>query len=116
MKNNKMQAAIIAGLGVLVFAVVFAGILLTRNAKKTPKTINTESAVATLERYEKRIAPSVAEVVKSPVELTDVTVDELPDIDTNEITVGPNSGLYAEIFATAEKCGRGKGGWRNEGA
>ncbi len=34
MKNNKMQAAIIAGLGVLVFAVVFAGILLTRNAKK----------------------------------------------------------------------------------
>ncbi len=114
MKNNKMQAAIIAGLGVLVFAVVFAGILLTRNAKKTPKTINTESAVATLERYEKRIAPSVAEVVKSPVELTDVTVDELPDIDTNEITVGPNSGLYAEIFATAEKCGKGKDGWMNE--
>lgn len=51
MKNNKMQTAIIAGLGVLVFAVVFAGILLTRNAKKSPKTINTESAVATLEQY-----------------------------------------------------------------
>ena len=53
-------------------------------------------------------------MVKSPVELADTSVDELPDIDTNGITVSPVTSLYAEIFSTSEKCGAGKDGWINE--
>ena len=114
MKNSKNQIVIIMAVGILVFVVSFAGILLTRNAGKSKKTVDTETAAAAIARYVKKIDPSQAEVIKSPVELADTSVDELPEIDTNEITVRPDTALYAEIFATSEKCGPGKDGWINE--
>lgn len=114
MKNSKNQGLIIAGIGVAVFVLAFAGIMLTRNAGKSAKTVSTESAAATIEKYVKKIGPAQAPVVKSPVELADTSVDELPDIDTNGITVSPVTSLYAEIFSTSEKCGAGKDGWINE--
>ena len=114
MKNNKLQIFVIGAMGVVVFVLVFFGIVLTRNAGKSKKTINTESAAKVIERYVKNIGPRQAEVIKSPVELANSRVDELPDIDTNEITVQPNTILYAEIFATSEKCGQGRDGWINE--
>ncbi len=114
MKNNKLQIFVIGAMGVVVFGLVFFGIVLTRNAGKSKKTINTESAAKVIERYVKNIGPRQAEVIKSPVELANSRVDELPDIDTNEITVQPNTILYAEIFATSEKCGQGRDGWINE--
>ncbi len=114
MKNNKKQAAIIAAIGLAVFVIAFAGIMLTRNVGKSAKTVSTESAVASIEKYIKKIAPKEAEPVKSPVELAGNDVDELPDIDTNEITVKPSTSLYAEIFSTSEKCGPGKDGWINQ--
>ena len=114
MKNSKNQGLVIAGIGVAVFVLAFAGIMLTRNAGKSAKTVSTESAAATIEKYVKKIGPAQAPVVKSPVELADTSVDELPDIDTNEITVSPVTSLYAEIFSTSEKCGAGKDGWINE--
>lgn len=114
MKNSKNQGFVIAGIGVVVFILAFAGILLTRNAGKSAKTVSTESAVATIERYVKKIGPTQAPVVKSPVELADNSVDELPDIDTNPVTVQPVTPVYAEIFSTLEKCGEGKDGWIND--
>lgn len=114
MKNSKNQGVVIAAIGIVVFVLAFAGIMLTRNAGKSAKTVSTEAAAATIERYVKKIGPSQAPVVKSPVELADTSVDELPDIDTNEITVRPSTSLYAEIFSTSEKCGKGKDGWINE--
>ena len=87
MKNSKNQIFIITATGILVFVAVFAGILLTRNAGKSTKTINTESAISVIERYVKKIDPRQAEVIKSPVELTDSHVDELPDIDTDRKSV-----------------------------
>ena len=114
MKNNKLQIFVIGAMGVVVFVLVFFGIVLTRNAGKSKKTINTESAAKVIERYVKNIGPRQAEVINSPVELANSRVDELPDIDTNEITVQPNTILYAEIFATSEKCGQGRDGWINE--
>ena len=95
MKNSKNQGLVIAGIGVAVFVLAFAGIMLTRNAGKSAKTVSTESAAATIEKYVKKIGPAQAPVVKSPVELADTSVDELPDIDTNEITVSPVTSLYA---------------------
>lgn len=114
MKTNKKQAAAIAAIGVAVFIIVFAGIMLTRNVGKSAKTVSTESAVSAIEKYMKKIAPRQAQTVKSPVELAASQVDELPDIDTNPITVEPVTSLYAEIFSTSEKCGTGKDGWLNE--
>ena len=114
MKNGKNQLLMIIGIGVLVFAASFAGILLTRNVGKSSKAVNTEAAAAVIAKYTKKIGPSQAAPVKSPVELTDTSVDELPDIDTNPITVQPDTSLYAEIFSTSEKCGPGKDGWINE--
>jgi len=114
MKSNKKQAIVIGAVGIAVFAIAFAGIMLTRNIGKSAKAVSTESAVSTIERYMKKIAPVQAEVVKSPVELAGTDVDELPDIDTNPVTVEPVTSLYAEIFSTSEKCGPGKDGWLNE--
>lgn len=114
MKNNKKQAVIIAVMGLVVFVIAFGGIMLTRNVGKSAKTVSTESATAAIEKYMKKIAPNVADPVKSPVELAAGDVDELPDIDTNQITVKPSTSLYAEIFSTSEKCGPGKDGWINE--
>lgn len=114
MKNSKNQIVVIVAAGILVFVVSLAGILLTRNAGKPKRTVDAETAAAAIARYVKKIDPRQAEVIKSPVELTDSSVDELPEIDTNKITVRPNTSLYAEIFATSEKCGPGKDGWINE--
>ena len=114
MKNRKNQLFVMIGMGILVFAASFAGIFLTRNVGKSSKTVNTEAASAVIAKYTKKIDPIQAAPVKSPVELTDTKVDELPDIETNPITVQPSTSLYAEIFSTSEKCGPGKDGWMNE--
>lgn len=114
MKSDKKQLAVIGVIGIVVFVIAFAGITLTRNMGKSTKTVNTEAAVAAIEKYVKKIGPKEAVIVKSPVELADTSVDELPDIDTNDITVRPSTALYAEIFATSEKCGPGRDGWINE--
>ena len=85
MKNSKNQIFIITATGILVFVAVFAGILLTRNAGKSTKTINTESAISVIERYVKKIDPRQAEVIKSPVELTDSHVD----VCSSDLTLTP---------------------------
>ena len=85
MKNNKIQIFVIGAMGVVVFVLVFFGIVLTRNAGKSKKTINTESAAKVIERYVKNIGPRQAEVIKSPVELANSRVDELPDIDRKSV-------------------------------
>lgn len=103
MKTNKKQAIVIAAIGIAVFMIAFMGIMLTRNVGKSAKTVSTESAVSAIEKYMKKIAPRQAEIVKSPVELAALEVDELPDIDTNPVTVEPVTSLYAEIFSTSEK-------------
>ena len=97
MKNNKKQAVIIAVMGLVVFVIVFGGIMLTRNVGKSAKTVSTESAAAAIEKYMKKIAPNVADPVKSPVELAAGDVDELPDIDTNQITVKPVSVMIRNV-------------------
>ena len=48
MKNGKNQLLMIIGIGVLVFAASFAGILLTRNVGKSSKAVNTEAAAAVI--------------------------------------------------------------------
>lgn len=110
----KKTPIIIAIAGVLVFVIAFLGISLTRNLGKSAKAVDTEQAASTISRYAKKIGAQTAPVRKSPVELVNDEIDELPDIDKNPITVEPVTSLYAEIFSTSEKCGSGKDGWLNE--
>lgn len=114
MKNSQKAIFAIGGIGILVFVLALGGIFLTRNLGKTAKTVNMEEAAGVIGRYAKKIGATHADVVKSAVELTNTRVDELPDIDKNQVTVRPVTSLYAEIFCTYEKCGKGKNGWMNE--
>lgn len=111
---RKNPIATLAVISVAMFVVVSSGIVLTRNVGKSQKVVSTESAQSSIERFVKKIDPKQAAPVKSAVELVDNQIDELPDIDKNVITVRPTTSLYAEIFATSEKCGEGKDGWINE--
>ncbi len=114
MNNKKSTMILIPVIGIIVFIVVFLGISLTKNAGKSAKTVNVEEATATIQKYVKKIAPGTAEERKSAVELVNNEIDELPEIDKNEVTVEPKTTLYTEIFATSEKCGKGKDGWIND--
>lgn len=114
MENNKKTPLIIAAAGILVFLFMFLGISLTKNVGKTAKAVSTEEAVAAIEKFNKKVGPSTSGVRKSAVELADNEIDELPDIEKNQVTVKPTTSLYAEIFSTSEKCGKGKDGWINE--
>jgi len=112
--NNKSSIGKIVIVGVVVFILAILGITLTKNIGKSSKVVNTEEATATIQKYAKKVGATEADVIKSAVELADTSVDELPEIDKNEITVRPTTNLYAEIFATSEKSGKGKDGWINE--
>lgn len=101
-------------IGAVVFIFVFMGISFTRNLGKSEKTVSTEEAISSIERLARDVDAREASPIRSAVELADNEIDELPDIETNPITVEPTTRLYAEIFATSEKCGKGKDGWINE--
>ncbi|MCI8640113.1 MAG: solute-binding protein [Coprococcus sp.] len=110
---NKKVIGILSAVIVLVCAAVFAGIYLTRNIGKSEKVISQESATKQLEKMVDRIDPNIGTPMKSPIEYDAVEdeADELPDIDTCDVTVEATTGLYAEIYSSPEKAGTGTDGW-----
>lgn len=114
MRKNKNFTLI--GIFAIICAIVFGGIFLTRNVGKSEKKISKESAVTQLAKMVKKIDPSESEPVKSPIDYdTESTVaEELPDIDTCDVTTKATTELYAEIFASPEKAGEGTDGWMCE--
>lgn len=114
MKNNKGIVGTII-ITVVVFVIAVVGISATRNIGKTDKTISTEGALKDVERMLRHIDVTYASPVKSQVELIQENkADELPDIDTNAVTVYENTNLYVEIFTAPERAGSGNDGWMNE--
>jgi len=111
--KKKNTVVIVAVILVVVFAVTFAGIYLTRNLGKSQKTISEESAKSKLAKMVKDIDPWTADPIKSPVEYSegDDLASELPDIETCEVTAESTTDLYAEIYASPEKAGQGTDGW-----
>ncbi len=110
---GKNKIGILAAVIVIVCAVVFGGIYLTRNLGKSDKVISQESALSSLEKMVNKISPDTAAPVKSPVEF-DAGEDEaaeLPDIDTCEIGTPASTSLYAEIYSSPEKAGTGTDAW-----
>lgn len=115
-KNNKAIIAIIAGI-VVVSAVVFGAFVLARNVFVPERVRTTEDATASLDRMVNSIKPETATPHKSSVEFSeqeDTTADELPDLDTNEVTAKETTELFAEIWCSPEKAGTGTDGWMRE--
>lgn len=113
MNLDKKSIGILAAVIVLVCAVVFGGIYATRNLGKSDKVVSKESAEKQLEKMVKRIDPKEGKPVKSPIEY-DTTEDEaaeLPDIETCPVGVKATTQLYAEIYSSPEKAGKGTDGW-----
>ena len=110
-RNTRILVCIFVG----VFVLVFAGIFITRNFNRPQTEVSEESASSDVERQLKKISVGTATPVKSQITLDDTDeAAELPEIDTNTITVDPTTDEYAEIFATGEKAGSDQDGWIND--
>jgi len=105
------------GVGLVVIgALVFGILFLTRNAGKNERTISTETATQRMASMMREIDPATADPVKSSVEYTekDTTAEELPDLNTNKVTAEATTETFAEIWSSPEKAGDGTDGWIRE--
>lgn len=110
MNNRKLIPVI--GFIVLV-AVTFLGLGLTRNIGKSKKEIDADTALKRLADMNKRVAPVDLPLTKASVEFTDSSDDgsELPEITDSSISVRATTELYAEIDSSPEKAGTGSDAW-----
>ncbi len=115
MGNKRVVIGLVGGL-VIISALVFGILFLTRNTGKTERTISTETAQQRMADMMREIDPDTANPVKSSVEYSsnDVAAEELPKLDTNAVTVPATTDLNAEIWSSPEKAGQGTDGWLRE--
>lgn len=114
-KNAGFGRVVFIGALLLVFAVAFGGIWAFRNLGKSDRIVSAEDAGRTIDRLYNKIDPETAAPIKEAVDANDMLADadELPDIDTNEVTVsGGDTGT--EVWASGEKSGSGTDGWMRE--
>ena len=115
-KNSKAIIAVIGG--ILAVSIVVFGVFIVARNVMVPKSVrNAEDATTSLSRMVSRIDPDTATPVKSSVEYTeaeDTTAAELPNLDTNKVTAEATTDLYAEIWCSPEKAGKGTDGWMRE--
>lgn len=106
----------IAVIAVVVCALVFGGLFITRNVGKSDKVVDKESALAQLDKYVKNISPSEGTPTKGVITYddADTTFQELPELTSESIAVKPSTSVYAEIFASSEKTGSGTDGYLRE--
>lgn len=112
---NKNGPKIVA-IGVLVCALVFGGIALTRNIGTSSKVVSKESAENQLAKYIKNIRPEQGTPTMGTITFddADTTYQELPELTNSSIAVKPSTSVYAEIFASSEKTGTGSDGFLRE--
>ena len=99
----------------LVFAVALGGLWLFRNFGKSDRVVDAEDAARTIERLYKSVDPDTAAPIKEAVDVDDMLdeAEELPDLDTNAVTVDGGAGA-TEVWASGEKSGSGTDGWMRE--
>ena len=117
--SSRKSTPIVAMIGglVVVGALVFGILFMTRNFGKSDKTISRENATESLARMVERIEPTTATPKKSSIEFSeaeDTTAEELPELDTNKITTKATTSTFAEIWCSPEKAGDGTDGWMRE--
>ena len=114
MKKNKTGILIV--IVIVVTALVFGGLWLTRKLKE-PKPVDdvtgTANAGSLLDQYVSNISVRNGTPVKSTVEYPDDdnTFQELPELTDDSIVVRESTADYAEIFASSEKTGTGADGF-----
>ena len=114
--RGKAVIGIVVG-AIVVVGLVFGILAVTRNFGKSEREVSKESATTSLAQMVSRIAPDTAAPVRSSVEYVeedDTTAAELPELDTNKVTVPASTALYAEIWCSPEKAGEGTDGWMRE--
>ena len=114
MKTNKSTKSIfvLVGIGVLVFAVIFGGISLTKNLGKSKTVISAENASQTLNELYSKIKVNVDTPRKAQVDLSAADVkDSLPDISKYPAQVVNTTDDFVEIFSSTEKAGANTDGW-----
>lgn len=107
---------IVVGMFVVVLLITFVGIYATRNIGKSGKVVSQENAEKSLDRMVKKINPQTGNPVKSAIDYTEEenVAEELPDINTCEVTAEATTKKYAEIYSSPEKAGSGTDGWLRE--
>jgi len=114
-KKGSKTIFILAGIAVVVFAVVFLGISLTKNIGKTNDVISIEYATAQLNDFYKNITVTDVPARKDPNFIFSTSVkDSLPSISKYPPQVENTTPDYVEIFSSTEKAGTNKDGWLNE--
>jgi len=115
--NNKKSKSILvlAGIAILVFGLVFAGINLTKNIGKTDTMISVENAKQQLNEFYKKIVVNQVPARKDQISIGAPNIkDSLPSITKYPAQVEKTTDNYVEIFSSTEKAGTNKDGWLNE--
>ena len=118
-ENNKSfkTVAVLVGISLAVFGLIYGGISLTKNMGKSKKVITTENAQNKLNDLYKDISVNTVEGRKGQVNIaTPDLKDSLPDISKYPPQVEATTNNYIEIFSSTEKTGDKKDGWLNDTA
>ena len=108
-KNNIIILAVIA---VVVFGLIFGIVTITQNWGKSKDTVDTESAMKTLDRLYRKININTPAPRKENVDLSGVSLTaSLPDISMYPYVVEPVTPDYIEIFSSPEKAGSSYESW-----
>lgn len=110
------KIAIFAGIAVVVFGLVFGGIMLTKDVGKSQETITSEQAENQMNKLLGGISVTNVNPIKASISDEDILSEEeeLPDISKTPLTVTGNGEINIEIFASPEKAGEDTDGWINE--
>lgn len=110
------KVGILAGIAVVLFVIIYGGLMLTQNWDKSEDVISTEDAAEKLTSLLDGINVTTVEARKATITGSDILSEkeELPDIDNYPLSVTNTTSHYIEIFSSPEKAGTGTDGWLNE--
>lgn len=104
--------AILAGIAVLVFCLIFGGIKLMGGKDNNNKTVTAENAAEVMNKLYKKITVNNVPARKEQLNIEPVSVkDSLPDISKYPPQVEKTTNSFIEIFSSTEKTGDKKDGW-----
>jgi len=110
MKKNSM--ILIGIIALVVFGLIFGIVTITQNWGKSKDTVNTESALKTLDRLYGKLNVTTLIPRKENVDLSGVNLSaSLPDISLYPYTARPTTADYIEIYSSPEKAGSSYESW-----
>ena len=112
-RNNSRNIIVLTVIAFFVTVIIVGGIFVTRNIGKTDDQIQEEDALSQLQKQIEKIDPveeeyGVGNVANYPV-TSEITADDLPDIETIPLSVTGTGDINLEIFSSPEKAGENTG-------